>query len=83
MEGAGDSGGIENRDGPGLPAPQVRGTGGSIRGGLNRNGLRVELCDPPVVFAGRVGGDVGERLRIGRPFEFEDMQVGGSEENSR
>jgi hypothetical protein len=39
--------------------------------------LRIELRDPPVVFAGRVGGDVSEGRGVGRPVEFIDVKVGG------
>jgi hypothetical protein len=45
--------------------------------------LRVELGDPPVVLAGRVGGDVGEGVGAGRPIELEDVEVGGREEERR
>ncbi len=41
---------------------------------------RIELGDPPVVFAGWIGGDVGQRFGIGRPVEFVDVEVGGREE---
>jgi len=37
--------------------------------------LRVEVGDPPVVFARRVCGDVGEGFGIGRPVELEDVKV--------
>jgi len=53
-----------------IPGPQVRGTGGT-------HGLGVEPGDPPVVFTGRVGGDVGQRRGVGRPVEFIDVKVGG------
>ena len=45
--------------------------------------LRVEFGDPPVVFAGRIGGDVGEGFGIGRPVELVDVKVGGGEEGGR
>jgi hypothetical protein len=37
--------------------------------------LRVELGDPPVVFARRVGGDVCEGFGIGRPVELENVEA--------
>ena len=40
--------------------------------------LRVEFGDPPVVFAGRIGGDVGQGFGIGRPIELVDVEVGGA-----
>ena len=64
--------------------PETSG-GGEDRGGfrVSGSGLRVELGDPPVVFTGRVGGDVGEGRGIGRPVEFIDVKVGGREEDRR
>ena len=53
-------------------------SGGSEDG--DRSGaecLGVKLGDPPVVFAGRVGGDIGEGFGVGRPVEFINVEVGG------
>ena len=47
--------------------------GGGLRGS---DLLGVELRQPPIVFSRRLGGDVGDVLRVGRPVEFIDMQVG-------
>src|SRR5690348_11655602 len=43
------------------------------------NGLRVELCDPPVVLAGRRRGDVGELRRVLRPGIFVDVKIVGGD----
>ncbi len=61
MEVAGDAGGIEDRS----------------RLGGAADLLGIELGDPPVVFAWRRGGDVGELAGVGRPVELIDVEVGG------
>ena len=48
--------------------------------GIAAEGLGVELGHPPVVFAGRVGGNVGHAFRVGRPVELVRVQVGGGDE---
>ena len=37
--------------------------------------LRVKLRHPPVVFARRIGGNIGQALRIRRPVELVHMQI--------
>src|SRR5260370_42068528 len=41
------------------------------------DGRGVELGYPPVVLAGRVGGDVGDAFGVGRPVELVDVEGGG------
>ena len=60
--------------------PRTGGTRG-CGGWGNRDGLGVEFGDPPVVFAGRVGGDVGEGFRVRGPVELEDVEIGRSGED--
>ncbi len=45
--------------------------------------MRVELRDPPVVFAGGIGGDVGEGFGVGRPIELVDVEAGGRDDGRR
>ena len=57
---------------------------GNLReSGWSTDGLGVQLGDPPVVFAGRIGGDVGEGLGIGRPIELVNVKAGGGEKSGR
>ena len=68
VEGAGDIGRGEEYGGFGIP---------------DAAGLGIEFRDPPIVFTGRVGSDVGEGRGVGGPVEFIDVKVGGREEDRR
>jgi len=66
VELAGDLGGVEDR------LWRWR----RLRGGGWLDCLYIEMGHPPVVFAGRIGGDVGHLSGVGRPVELVDVQVG-------
>ena len=57
--------------------------GARIGIGFRSELLGVEPGHPPVVLARRRGGDVGQRLRIRRPVELVDVQVGRCRQGRR
>ena len=93
VERTGNVGGSEDGGGRGrrvLSIASRRGCGGRWcvhgQGGCESarvDGLRVELGDPPVVLAGRIGGDAGEGFGIGRPVELVDVEVGRRDKSWR